>query len=157
MWRCDFREKRIVLIVSVLLPINIDLALCSNTQRRVDVLRMCQVPILQGVTRSPRLWSALAMTPNCRRCGPCVQPCRREACPWTATGVSQRWFSGHFDRCSSTPMHYPAFKSAPTCGANRDDDDVFYLSSCKVFISAGARLLCTSDGVCVISMSSARL
>jgi hypothetical protein len=23
-------------------------------------------------------------------------------------GVSQRWFSGHFDRCSPTPMHYPA-------------------------------------------------
>ena len=147
MWRCDFREKRIVLIVSVLLPINIDLALCSNTQRRVDVLRMCQVPILQGVATTLIMFMSDAK----------VEDQAPAACPRTATGVSQRWFSGHFDRCSSTPMHYPAFKSAPTCGANRDDDDVFYLSSCKVFISAGARLLCTSDGVCVISMSSARL
>jgi hypothetical protein len=26
---------------------------------------------------------------------------------------------GIFDRCFSTPMHYPALTSAPTCGANR--------------------------------------
>ncbi len=42
-------EKRNVLIVSVLLPIAIDLALRSNMQRRVDVLWVCEAPILQGV------------------------------------------------------------------------------------------------------------
>ena len=42
----------------------------------------------------------------------------------------------------STPMHYPALTLAPTCGASR--------ASSQVFIKAGARLLCTSDGVCVI-------
>ena len=41
-----------------------------------------------------------------------------------------------------TPMHYPALTLAPTCGADR--------ASCQVFVNAGARLLCTSDGVCVI-------
>ena len=41
----------------------------------------------------------------------------REGCPRTNTGVSQRWFSGHFR---------------------------------QVFINAGARLLCTLAGVCVI-------
>jgi hypothetical protein len=46
-------EKRNVLIVSVLLPIAIDLALRSNVQRRVDVLRMCRAPILQGVAATP--------------------------------------------------------------------------------------------------------
>jgi hypothetical protein len=46
-------EKRNVLIVSVLLPIAIDLALRSNMQRRVDVLRVCQAPILQGVAATP--------------------------------------------------------------------------------------------------------
>ena len=45
------REKRNVLIVRVLLPIAIDLALRSNMQRRVDVLREC--PILQGVAATP--------------------------------------------------------------------------------------------------------
>jgi hypothetical protein len=60
----------------------------------------------------------------------------------TMTGVSQHWFSGHFRQVFSTPMHYPALTLAPTCGANR--------TSCQVFINAGARLLCTSDGVCVI-------
>ena len=42
-------EKRNVLIVNVLLPIAIDLALRSNMQRRVDVLWVCEAPILQGV------------------------------------------------------------------------------------------------------------
>ena len=46
-------EKRNVLIVSVLLPIAIDLALRSNMQRRVDVLRVRQVAILQGVAATP--------------------------------------------------------------------------------------------------------
>ena len=46
-------EKRNVLIVSVLLPIAIDLALRSNMQKRVDVLRVCQEPILQGVAATP--------------------------------------------------------------------------------------------------------
>jgi hypothetical protein len=46
-------EKRNVLIVSVLLPIAIDLALRSNMQKRVDVLRVCQAPILQGVAATP--------------------------------------------------------------------------------------------------------
>ena len=38
---------------------------------------------------------------------------------------------------------YPALTLAPTCEAIR--------APCQVFIDAGARLLCTSDGVCVIS------
>ncbi len=46
-------EKRNVLIVSVLLPIAIDLALRCKTQRRVDVLWACQVAILQGVAATP--------------------------------------------------------------------------------------------------------
>ena len=46
-------EKRNVLIVSVLLPIAIDLALRSNMQRRVDVLRVCQAQILQVVAATP--------------------------------------------------------------------------------------------------------
>ena len=46
-------EKRNVLIVSVWLPIAIDLALRSNMQRRVDVLWVCQTPILQGVAAAP--------------------------------------------------------------------------------------------------------
>ena len=46
-------EKRNVLIVSVLLPIAIDLALRSNVQRRVDVLEVCQAPILQRVAATP--------------------------------------------------------------------------------------------------------
>ena len=46
-------EKRNVLIVSALLPLAIDLALRSNAQRRVDVLRVCQAPILQGVAATP--------------------------------------------------------------------------------------------------------
>jgi len=57
----------------------------------------------------------------------------------TMTGVSEYWFSGHFRQVFSTLMHYPALRLAPTCG-----------SSWQVFINAGARLLCTSDGVCVI-------
>ena len=46
-------EKRNALIVSVLLPIAFDLALRSNMQRRVDVLRVCQVAILQGLAANP--------------------------------------------------------------------------------------------------------
>jgi hypothetical protein len=46
-------EKRNVLIVSALLPKSIHLALRSNRQRRVDVLRVCQEPILQGVAATP--------------------------------------------------------------------------------------------------------
>ena len=46
-------EKRNVLIVSVLLPIAIDLALRSNMQRRVDVVWVGQTPILQGVAATP--------------------------------------------------------------------------------------------------------
>ena len=46
-------EKRNVLIVSVLLPIAQDLALRSNMQRRIDVLRVCQAPIVQGVAATP--------------------------------------------------------------------------------------------------------
>ncbi len=42
----------------------------------------------------------------------------------------------------SPPLYYPALTLAPTCGADR--------ASWQVFINAGARLLCTSDGVCVI-------
>jgi hypothetical protein len=36
-------------MVSVLLPTAVDLALRSKTQRRVDVLRVCQVAILLHV------------------------------------------------------------------------------------------------------------
>ncbi len=46
-------EKRNVLLVSQLLPIAIDLALRSNMKRRVDVLRVCQFAILQGVAATP--------------------------------------------------------------------------------------------------------
>ncbi len=41
------------MIVSILLPVAIDLALRSNMQRRVDVLQVWQVPILQGVAATP--------------------------------------------------------------------------------------------------------
>ncbi len=46
-------EKRNVLIVNEWLPIAIDLALRSKTQTRVDVLRVCQAPILQGAAATP--------------------------------------------------------------------------------------------------------
>jgi hypothetical protein len=42
-------RKQNVLIVSVLLPIAFDLALCSNMQRRVNVVWVGQTPILQGL------------------------------------------------------------------------------------------------------------
>ena len=48
---CDGEKN--VLIVSVLLPIAIDLALRSNMQRRVDVVWVGQTPILQGVAATP--------------------------------------------------------------------------------------------------------
>ncbi len=47
------REQRNVLIVSVSCLLAIDLALRSNMQRRDDVLRVCQVAILQGVAATP--------------------------------------------------------------------------------------------------------
>ena len=47
------RKKRSVLIVSILLPRDIDLALLSNMQMLVDVLQVCQVAIFQGVTATP--------------------------------------------------------------------------------------------------------
>jgi hypothetical protein len=49
----DGGGERNVLIVSVLLPVAIYLALRSNTRRRVNVLRVCQAPILQGVAATP--------------------------------------------------------------------------------------------------------
>ena len=50
------REKRNVVIVSVLFPIAMDLALRCNTQRRVDVLRMREEPVLLRVaTRAETL------------------------------------------------------------------------------------------------------
>ena len=49
----DGGEKRNVLAVSVLLHISIDLALRSETQGQVDVLRDRQVAILQGVAATP--------------------------------------------------------------------------------------------------------
>ena len=52
-YACDGGKKRNVLIVSVLLPIAIDLALRSNMQRRVDVIGVGQTPILQGVAATP--------------------------------------------------------------------------------------------------------
>ena len=39
--------------VLVMASIDIDLALRSNKQRRVDVLRVCQAPIVQGVAATP--------------------------------------------------------------------------------------------------------
>jgi hypothetical protein len=52
----------------------------------------------------------------------------RNRCPRTTTGVSQRWFSGHFDR------FYVWDESGIMTGVTNAD----------------ARLLCISDGVCVI-------
>ncbi len=46
-------EKRSVLIVSILLPRDIDLTLLSNMQMLVDVLQVCQVAIFQGVAATP--------------------------------------------------------------------------------------------------------
>ena len=45
-----------------------------------------------------------------------------EGCPRTMTGVSQRWFSGHFRQVFFTPLHYPAVTLAPTCGAREHHD-----------------------------------
>jgi hypothetical protein len=42
----------------------------------------------------------------------------REGCPRTTTGVSERWFSGHFRQVFFNTNHYPALTLAPTCGAN---------------------------------------
>jgi hypothetical protein len=46
-------EKRNVLVVSVLLAKAVHLALRCYVQRRVDVLEVCQAPILQGVATTP--------------------------------------------------------------------------------------------------------
>jgi hypothetical protein len=46
----DRWEKRNVLIVSVLLLIGIYLTLRSNTQRRIQILRVRQAPVLLHVT-----------------------------------------------------------------------------------------------------------
>ena len=46
-------EKRNVLIVSVLLPIIIDLALRNKTQRRIEVLQMREQPVLLQVATAP--------------------------------------------------------------------------------------------------------
>jgi hypothetical protein len=45
----DGGEKRNVLIVSVLLPIAVNFALCSKTQRRIEVLGMRQQTVLLHV------------------------------------------------------------------------------------------------------------
>ena len=45
----DSGEKRNVLIVSVLLPIGVDLTLRSNTDRAVKVLRVRQLAVLLHV------------------------------------------------------------------------------------------------------------
>ena len=45
----DGGEKRNVLIISVLVPIAIDLALRSKTQRRIEVLGVGEVPVLLNV------------------------------------------------------------------------------------------------------------
>ena len=42
----DSGEKRNVLIVSVLLPIGVDLTLRSNTQRAIEVLGVCEQTVL---------------------------------------------------------------------------------------------------------------
>jgi hypothetical protein len=45
----DSGEKRNVLIVSVLLPIGVDLTLRSNAQRAIKVLWVCEQTVLQHV------------------------------------------------------------------------------------------------------------
>jgi hypothetical protein len=47
-------EKRNILVVSVLLPIIIDLALRSKTQRRIEVLRKREQPVLLRVATAPK-------------------------------------------------------------------------------------------------------
>ena len=76
-------------------------------------------------------------------CG--VESAMREGCPRTTTGVSQCWFSGHFRQVFFNAIALPRINNltlSPTCGANQ--------VSKQVFINAGALLLCTLDGVCVI-------
>ncbi len=53
----DSWEKRKVVIVSVLLPVAIDLALRSKTPRRIYVLRVCQVPTLHGVATGAKAFT----------------------------------------------------------------------------------------------------
>ena len=48
------REKRNVLIVSILLPIAVNFALRSNTQRRIDVLGMRLQTLLLHVATAPK-------------------------------------------------------------------------------------------------------
>ena len=56
-WACRKRRRKnspcMRVDVLVMASIDIDLALRSNKQRRVDVLRVCQAPILQGVAATP--------------------------------------------------------------------------------------------------------
>ena len=49
--RCDGTQVEVK--CASVSPIAIHLALRSNVQRRVDVLRVCQEPILQGVAATP--------------------------------------------------------------------------------------------------------
>jgi hypothetical protein len=53
MWTL-WRGEKTVLIVSVLLPISIDLSLRSNMQRRVNVLWMRQAPVLLRMATAPK-------------------------------------------------------------------------------------------------------
>ena len=50
----DCGEKRNVLIVSVLLLIGSNLTLRSNTQRRIQILRARQAPVLLHVAGRPK-------------------------------------------------------------------------------------------------------
>jgi hypothetical protein len=50
----DCREKRNVLIVSVLLPIGVDLTLSSNTQRAIEVLWVCEQTMLRVSLLAPK-------------------------------------------------------------------------------------------------------
>jgi hypothetical protein len=68
----------------------------------------------------------------------------RNRCPRITAGVSQHCFSGHFDRCSSTPITLPRI--------NIGADVWGKLGIMTGVIIADARLLCTSGGVCVIAV-----
>jgi hypothetical protein len=72
------RKVRNVLIVSVLLHIAIDLALRCNMQRRVDVLRVDQAPILQEVADTPLSVSRMVH----ERCVRFACPSERERVPF---------------------------------------------------------------------------
>ena len=59
-------EKRKVLIVSVWLPIIIDLALLRKTQRRIEVLQMREQPVLLRATAAIALTCVNAMAAGCQ-------------------------------------------------------------------------------------------